>query len=251
MFINNFTRSTFYKYSAVVFDLSGTLIDFGVHLPKIAINNALKMNDVIISQNKLLNDIKGDNITKIKKICNLHSNPMKFYSILDDYEDELTRLIKTGEYTNTINQAVETTHLLKEKGIKIGIISNYKRDLFNLINISLNKSELIYDKVICKDDYNYDYIMLQQIIKKLNITNKRCLKIGQSYTNIMDGIINQVDTINVIDSSSDMNIDEQYFDDCNNIIKNIKRKNVLEKLSIYPQPKYYITSISEINKILK
>ncbi len=45
-------------------------------------------------------------------------------------------------------------------------------------------------------------------------------------------------------------MDEQIFDDSCETIKNIKRNEVMEKLFDYPLPKYFVTSVEEIVKIL-
>ncbi len=86
---------------------------------------------------------------------------------------------------------------------------------------------------------------------RLNIPTKKCIKVGESYLNILEGINAKVDTINVIDSSNYMAMDEQIFDDTSEQIKYYKRINVINNLMDNPMPKYFISSIYDIGNILK
>ena len=48
-----FNSQSLNKYSAVIFDLSGVLVDFGVHVPVIAINRAFNNQGIHIPEKNI------------------------------------------------------------------------------------------------------------------------------------------------------------------------------------------------------
>lgn len=91
--------------------------------------------------------------------------------------------------------------------------------------------------------------MLYNIANRLNVPTNKCIKVGESHLNILEGKLAKIDTINVIDSSNDMAMDEQIFDDTCELIKNCKRTDVINNLINYPMPKFFISSVADIGNV--
>ncbi len=89
------------------------------------------------------------------------------------------------------------------------------------------------------------------MINSLKLPAGKCIKVGESKLNTLEGLNAKIDTINVIDSSNIMGMDEQIFDDSCETIKNIKRIEVINRLMDYKMPKYFISSVADIGKILE
>lgn len=248
-----FNKQSLNKYSAVIFDLSGVLIDFGVHVPVMAISRAFMNNGVYIPEKQIKPNIGLNNEFHIKSLCNFNKCGNKFETIYTDYQNELVILNNSNEFTAPINGAVSTTNLLRKLGYKIGITTFYNKNVFSMIDKSLKRNGIVYDYVVCNNDVilgKPEPFMLYKMMNKLNVPARKCIKIGESHLNIIEGLNAKVDTINVIDSSNNMGSDEQIFDDSSEAIKNIKRMEVINNLMNYPSPKYFITSIADIAKIL-
>jgi phosphonoacetaldehyde hydrolase len=245
--IVRFNKKSLNKYSAVIFDLSGVLIDFGVHVPVMAISRAFMNNNIYISDKNIRHYIGTNQKNHIKILCNLNKCSDSFETIYNDYQIELAYLNHSSEYTMPINGAVSATNMLKDMGYKIGITTFYNKNIFSIINKSLKKNGIVYDAVV----YKHEPFMLYKMMNKLNVPANKCIKVGESHLNIYEGLKAKIDTINVIDSSSNMGIDEQVFDDSCHTIKNLKRIEVINNLKNYPMPKYLITSVDDIYNILK
>ena len=248
-----FNKNSINKYSAVVFDLSGVLVDFGVHVPVIAMCRAFSNNGIYILEKNIKPYIGMNQENHIKALCNFNKCPEKFETIYNDYHNELIVLNYSSEFTTPLNGVVNATNILKEKGYKVGITTFYNKNVFSVINRNLKKHGVYYDTVICNNDViigKPEPFMLYKMMGRFNLPAKKIIKIGESHLNIIEGLNAKVDTINVIDSSNSMGMDEQIFDDSCDVIKNIKRMEVMKNLIDYPLPKYFITSVEEIVKVL-
>jgi phosphonoacetaldehyde hydrolase len=249
-----FNKQSLNKYSAVIFDLSGVLIDFGMHVPVMAISRAFRNQGIYIQEKNIRPIIGYNQENNIKALCNFNNCGNKFEEIYTDYQNELIILNNNNDFSEPINGAARTTNLLRQLGYKIGITTFYNKNTFSVIDKSLKKNNIVYDAVVCNNDVILGKptpFMLYKMMNKLNVPAKKCIKVGESHLNIIEGLNAKVDTINVIDSSNSMGMDEQIFDDSCETIKNIKRMDIINNLIIYPMPKYFITSVSEITNILE
>jgi phosphonoacetaldehyde hydrolase len=251
--MNALTKQVLNSYKGYVFDLSGVLIDFGVKVPFTAMSNAFKKNNIPIT-NKMIHFAIGREETKyIETICKIKHNSYFIKSVTKEFNNQLIKLNHINYYTTPIHGAVELTHKLKKKGKVIGITTNYTRNVFNIIKPELDKHGLLYDKVICSDDVKYcrpEPLMLYALLDELNLAKNDCIKIGESYLSLCEAYNANIDNIAVIDSSMDMSIDECEFEDLCIHSQEFKRLNLMQKLILYPKPKYYVNNIQDINNSL-
>jgi phosphonoacetaldehyde hydrolase len=249
-----FNKQSLNKYSGVIFDLSGVLIDFGMHVPVMAICRAFNNHGIYIPEKNIRQNVGVNQEKHIQLLCNSNNCKNKFESIYTDYQNELVVLNSSSEFTAPINGAVKTTNLLRQLGYKIGITTFYNKNVFSLIDKSLKLNGIVYDSVVCHNEVilgKPEPFMLYKIINNLNLPAGKCIKVGESQFNMIEGLNAKIDTINVIDSSNNMGIDEQIFDDSCETIKHIKRMEVINKLINYPMPKYFISSVGDIGAILE
>jgi len=248
-----FNKKSLNKYSVIIFDLSGVLVDFGMYAPVIATSRAFKYRDICIPERVIRQNIGINQEKHIKVLCNYYNHGHNFEAIYTDYQNELIVLNSTNEFTSPINGAVRTTNLLRQLGYKIGITTFYNKNVFSVIDKSLKLNNVVYDTVVCNNDVilgKPEPFMLYKIINRFNVPTKKCIKVGESSFNVLEGLKAKVDTINVIDSSNLMGMDEQMFDDSCESIKDVKRMEVINKLMNNPMPKYFISSVADIEKIL-
>jgi phosphonoacetaldehyde hydrolase len=252
-----FNKQSLNKYRGIIFDLSGVLIDFGIHVPVIATSRVFNYHGIYIPEKHIRQNIgiNGTNLENhIKQLCHQNNCKRKFDSIYTDYQNELVILNSSSEFTSPINGAAKTTNLLRQLGYKIGITTFYNKNVFSVIEKSLKLNDIVYDNVICHNEVilgKPEPYMLYKMINKLNLPAGKCIKVGESHLNMIEGLNAKMDTINVIDSSNLMGMDEQIFDDSCEAIKNIKRMETINKLINYPMPKYFISTVGDIGNILE
>jgi phosphonoacetaldehyde hydrolase len=252
--IKRLNKNSLNKYSAVIFDLSGVLVDFGMHIPVIATSRAFNNYNIHISEKNIRKHNFKTQEQYIKAMCNFNNCSNKFESIYTDYLNELVILHNSPDFNQPINGAQYTTNILKKLGYKIGITTFYNRNVFNVIDKTLKQNGIIYDEVVCNNDVllgKPEPFMLFRMSSKLDTPINKCIKVGESYFNVIEGKYAKMDTINVIDSSNDMGVDEQIFDDSCEIIKNVKRMEVIDNLMNFPLPKYFVPSVADIGNVLK
>jgi len=252
--IKRLNKNSLNKYSAVIFDLSGVLVDFGMHIPVIATSRAFNNYNIHIPEKNIREHNFKNQEQYIKALCNYNNCANKFESIYTDYMNQLIILHSSSDFNQVINGANHTTSILKKLGYKIGITTFYNKNVFNIIDKTLKKNGIIYDEVVCNNDVllgKPEPFMLFKMSNRLKIPPSKCIKIGESHLNVIEGKLAKIDTINVIDSSNSMGMDEQIFDDSCEVIKNIKRNEVVNNLINYQTPKYIISSVADIGNILK
>ena len=172
----------------------------------------------------------------------------------DDYLNELVILNNSPEFNEPINGAVNTTKILKQLGFKIGITTFYNKNVFSIIDKSFKRNGLLYDSVVCNDEVilgTPEPFMLYKISNRLHVPTNKCIKVGESKLNILEGLNAKVDTINVIDSSNYMGMDEQIFDDTCEKIKTCKRIQIINNHLDDIIPKYCLATVADIGKLLK
>jgi phosphonoacetaldehyde hydrolase len=241
------------KYKGVIFDLSGVLIDFGVKVPLIAMANAFHLNNIHISDNLIRFGMGKSMKQYIKSLCHIYNVQHKFHKIENDFTKSVMYLTNDNTYHDKINGAGEIIHKLKTNNIKIGLMTIYDRKYFNLFKYKLNKDGILFDEIICADDYltnRPEPWQLLRLIERLNVYPHDCIKIGESHINICESKRANINTIQIIDSSSDMNIEEIEFEDMNDSLKNMKRNDIINKLDLYDCHLSYIKTIQDINNLI-
>ncbi len=247
------TKQVLNSYKGFIFDLSGVMIDFGVKVPFIAMSNAFKINNIPITNKMIYFAIGRDERKYIETICKIKHNTNFINKVSKEFNNQLIKLNNMNYYTTPIHGAVELTHKLKKQGKIIGITTNYTRNIFNIIKPQLDRNGLLYDKVICSDDVKYcrpEPLMLYALLDELNLPKNDCIKIGESYLSLCEAVNTNIDNISVLDSSMDMGIEECEFDDMCLHTQEYKRLQLMQKLILYPKPKFYVNTIQDINKLL-
>lgn len=249
-----FNKKSLNKYSAVIFDLSGVLVDFGMHAPVLALSRTFRNHNIYIPEKRIRENINTNQQFYIKSLCNFYNYGNQFEHIYTEYLNELVIINNSGEFNEPINGAVKTTNMLKNLGYKIGITTFYNKNVFSVIDKSFKRNGLEYDAVVCNDEVilgKPEPFMLYKMSNKLKVSPSKCIKVGESIVSVYEGLNAKVDTLNVIDSSNYMAIDEQLFDDTSEQIKDCKRHHIINKYMEDVMPKYFIASVNDIGKILE
>ena len=76
-----FNKQSLNKYSGVIFDLSGVLVDFGMHVPVMAISRAFKYHGIYVPEKNIRQNIGINQEQHIKALCNQNNCKNKFESI--------------------------------------------------------------------------------------------------------------------------------------------------------------------------
>ena len=188
---------------AILFDLDGTLLntlnDLNATLNYTLNNFSLYNVTITQTRNFIGNGVR--NLIK-KAIGNAKIDEEKAYEIFKNYYRNHIK-----DYTNTYDGIIELLKTLKEKNIKIAVVSNkYQEGVEILVNhllkpyidIAVGSSEKV--KVKPAPD------MVNIVLNKLNVNKEDCLFVGDSDVDIITGKSNNMTTIAVTWGYKDIDV---------------------------------------------
>ena len=201
------------KLEAIIFDLSGTIIDFGSLATILAMKNAfLKIgmnidNDII----KLNMGIKKiDHIKKISKHPKIRKEWLRKNKNIISRKDikyishnfDKYLKIEVKKNLNLIPNVKKIFNILRRNNIKIGATTGYPKSIVKIIKPFLKKNEILPSQVISVDDVRkgrpYPDMCLKNF-SKLRLKNpKSCLKIDDSLSGIYEGKNAKMKTVGLI-----------------------------------------------------
>jgi beta-phosphoglucomutase-like phosphatase (HAD superfamily) len=76
-----FNKFSLNKYSAVIFDLSGVLVDFGMHIPVMAVSRAFRYHNIYVPEKNMRENISKNQEHYIKSLCNFINIQQDYYLI--------------------------------------------------------------------------------------------------------------------------------------------------------------------------
>ena len=174
------------KYKGIIFDLDGTLVDTSLDLSN-AVNYALTNNgyNPISKEEVILNT--GDGMLNLVKRSLKSDNESLIMKVYNDFKEYYSNHYL--DYSIRYDGLLELINELKNKGYKLGVVSN-KRDEFTNRIIST-----LYDGL-------FDYVtgekeglrlkpypdLINLTLKELDLKKYEALFIGDSYTDYLTGV---------------------------------------------------------------
>ena len=234
--------------SLIVFDLTGTLFDFGAMIPFIATKNNLQVRCNQYSDWHIRRTIDSDDINQYKTLCKLY-NISDFQKLFIDSSNNMIDLLEDDNYFKPTPGAIKLTHIIKNLGIKIGIISNYSSVMTPIIKEHLNFHDFKYDNIISRDATTFGPPtpwLLYRSMEKNNTYPLFTLYVGDTYNNVLEGFNAKVDTLTILDSSNEMGYSFDEFNNFNFEIKEHKRFIKINNINKYNNAKYYCNNLQEI-----
>jgi len=205
--------------SAVIFNLTGTLIDINSRIPFDATKSASRQ----IESYHIRHYINGDDINQFNHL-------EKFYRI-KDYAKFFTKAVNGMadklQSVNVIPGAGELIETLRQQNIRIGVVSNYGKELTNIAIRKLHKEKIHYDVII-----NRDNVMvpppapwqLYRCMESLNTFPEYCIYICPPHiVNVIEGNNAKVDTA-CIGKSNNIRIQQNskyYCDNLEDLVKEV------------------------------
>lgn len=226
--------------SAVIFDLTGTLIDFGGRVPF----NAVRQTVQYIDPYHIKGYISGDDVNQFRNLCNVYD-----INYVPVFTGSVNKMADMLHDVDIIDGAGEVIDRLKRQDIKVGIVSNYGKELTNIVIDKLYQNRIYYDAIIPRD-----YVMvpppapwqLYHCMEHLNEVADNCIYIGDTHINVIEGYHAKIDTACVVDSSAEMG---HTFDDFIEMLdepKETNRFNKLRKINFDNLAKYYCNNLEEL-----
>ena len=253
------------RIEAVIFDWAGTTVDYGCFAPVQAFKDAFNAYGIDPTFDQIrepMGMLKIDHIKRMlemptineafKAKYNRNYNKKDIDKIYELFEASLMAGIT--KHTDIKPYVIETVNKLKEMKIKIGSTTGYTDMMMEPVLKWAKEQGYCPDCWYSPDATNhlgrpYPYMIFKNI-QTLNVTSvKNVIKVGDTVSDIKEGLNAGVITIGVIEGSSTLGLNEEEF---NNLDK-IKKTELVEKVKqIYLDAgaDYVINNLSELIDII-
>lgn len=209
---------------AVIFDWAGTTVDYGCFAPVEAFLEVFRHKGIEPTMDEVrkpMGLLKRDHIQTMLEMPRIHQEWIQKYQREPGKEDveELYQLFES-KLMNILNRfaepkpyVLECVKALKEKNIKIGSTTGYTDDMMKIVVSEAKKAGYEPDAWVSPDTTEgmgrpYPYMIFENM-KRLKISSvEHVIKVGDTVSDVLEGIHAGVRTIGVIEGSSVMGLTE-------------------------------------------
>ncbi|WP_298842187.1 phosphonoacetaldehyde hydrolase [Clostridium sp.] len=215
------------KVEGVIFDWAGTTIDFGCFAPVNIFLKIFKKMGIEVTMDEArapMGLLKRDHIKAMLQMPRIREMWKEKYGRdfiekdIDDLYSDFKPLLMASltKYTDPIPEVVNTVRILKGRGIKIGSTTGYTGEMMKIVTEGASKNGYEPDCFVTPDDTNfigrpYPYMIFKNI-EKLGLTASfKVIKVGDTISDIKEGINAGVWSVGVVVGSSQMGLSYEQF----------------------------------------
>ncbi len=253
------------KLEAVIFDLSGTIIDFGslatiLAMKKAFLKKGMNIDNDIIKLNMGIKKI--DHIKKIleypkvrKKWSKKNKNNISREDIRHiSYNFDKYLKIEAKKKLNLIPNIKRIFNILRRNNIKIGATTGYPRNIVKIIKPFLKKNKILPSQIITVEDVKKGRPhpdMCLRNFSKLKVKNPRaCLKIDDSLSGIQEGKNAKMKTVGLIFTGIQLGLTYKKFKSKTINQKRIMRRKIA-KVFKSSNTDFILDDLYHLEKIIK
>ena len=207
---------------AVIFDLSGTLVDFGSLATIQAMQKIFKSKGIILSKD-IINLNMG--IKKEKHIKKILSHPLIKFKLknkrklsksdikkmIKDFDKEL--IFKVKKNLNIIPNVKKIIDILKKNNIKIGITTGYPKKITKIIINYLKKNKIFFNSTVSDDEVKNGRpspdMCKKNLINMQIINPRKCIKVDDSFSGIVEGKRSKMMTVGLISTGIQLGLSKK------------------------------------------
>ena len=248
----------------IIFDLSGTLVDFGSLATIDTMKNVFKKKKIIITNKLIQKDMGIKKINHIKKILNhpiikiqwrkLYKKKITNDQIYDlglKFDKRLT--IEVNRRLNIIPNVRKLFKILIRNNIKIGATTGYPKRITRLIVNYLKKKKIILECCVSDNEVKKSRPspdMCIKNLKKLKVLGNNAIKVDDSISGILEGKKAKMITVGLTSTGISVGKNRYEFQ---NLAINEKRKikNTSRKIFKKIKTDYIVEDHFEFEKLLR
>ncbi|MCL1941345.1 MAG: phosphonoacetaldehyde hydrolase [Synergistaceae bacterium] len=209
------------RVQGVIFDWAGTTVDFGCFAPLNVFLDVFRSRDIEITMKEArapMGMLKIDHIRaildmeRVKKMWegrfgrpHTEENVKELYN---DFEPALTRILPN--YADVLDGVIEVCDELKKDGIKIGSTTGYTAPMMEILSPRAGENGYKPDALVTAEEVSAGRPwpwMIFKNMEKLGIYPPRSvIKVGDTVTDILEGLNAGVWSVGVIAGSSEMGL---------------------------------------------
>lgn len=254
------------KIEAIIFDWAGTTVDYGCFAPVQAFISAFEeygITPTVEEVRKPMGMLKRDHVKTMLQMDRINKEWKRIYN-RDFTEEDVDKVYESSEqsifrilqnYAEPKPHVLETVKLLRERGIKIGSTTGYTDEMMAIV--VPKAKEMGYEpdcwfspNAVSNMGRPYPYMIFENM-KKLKISSvSNVIKVGDTISDIKEGIAAGVISVGVIEGSSCMGLSQKEYE----ILSAEERKALCERVyKVYEEAgaDYIIKDMSELPELIE
>jgi phosphonoacetaldehyde hydrolase len=232
------------KIEGVIFDWAGTTVDFGCFAPVNVFLEIFKTAGIQVTMEEAripMGMLKIDHIKAMLEMPRIKTLWQEKYKKDFDEKDvnnlyfsfEHILLSSLSKYTEPLPEVLDTVKELKEKGLKIGSTTGYTDSMMDIVVKGARENGYEPDFWITPDSTHscgrpYPYMIFRNIEALKLSAPWKVIKVGDTASDIKEGINAGVWSVGVVVGSSQMALSYEEFTNLSEIEKNQVIKNTEE-----------------------
>lgn len=254
------------KIEAVIFDWAGTTVDYGCFAPVQAFKGAFNAYGLKPTNDQIrepMGKLKIDHIKTMLEMSSINQEFIKRYNrdFNDNDVNNIYELFEKSLMSQIVNHTkikpyvLETVTKLKELGIKIGSTTGYTDMMMEPVLKSAKEQGYQPDCWYSPDATNhfgrpYPYMIFKNMIELHISSVKNVIKVGDTISDIQEGVNAGVIVVGVIEGSSTLGLNEEEF----NALTPKERNRAIERVKeayLDAGADYVINNLSELIALIQ
>lgn len=249
----------------VILDWAGTTVDFGCIAPAISFKKVFAEKGIEISTEEARAPMglhKRDHIREIAKmprvsrlwneVYNKNWTEDDIEAMFNDFIPKQLNII--GDYAELVPEALEAQRYLRESGIKIGSTTGYNTEMMKIVTEKAKEQGYVVDDLVCASEVPTGRPapwMAYRVAMNLDIyPMEAMLKIGDTISDIEEGLNSGMWTAGVIVSSNEMGLSKEEYSNMENDEIEERINNVREKM-LKAGAHYVIETLDELPDLVE
>lgn len=216
------------KYEGIIFDWAGTTVDYGCMTPVKAFDEAFEyfgIKPTLEEIRKPMGMLKIDHVRtmlKMQRISNLwqakYQRPWNETDVKNIYELSEKKIFEVlDKYTNIKPHVLEVMIEIRKKGLKVGSTTGYTSEMMEIVTNRAKQQGYTPDFWVTPDKVNskgrpYPYMIFRNM-EALELNDvRKVLKVGDTISDIQEGLNAGVDTVGIIEGSSLMGFTQEEYE---------------------------------------
>ncbi|MGE7768589.1 phosphonoacetaldehyde hydrolase [Peribacillus sp. NPDC096540] len=212
------------KVQAVIFDWAGTTVDYGCFAPVQGIVEVFKIRgiDITIEEaRKQMGLLKIDHIRELLKMTRISKLWVDAFGrepseeavneLYRDFEDLLFKVLQN--YSKPVQGLIELVSSLRQQGIKIGSTTGYTREMIDVVAGEAKKWGYQPDSIVASSEVPTGrpapWMCFQTAINLQVYPLSKIVKVGDTISDIKEGIHAGMWTVGVLKGGSEIGLSEQ------------------------------------------
>ncbi|HEY9576451.1 MAG TPA: phosphonoacetaldehyde hydrolase [Pseudobacillus sp.] len=249
---------------AVIFDWAGTMIDYGCFAPLAVFKEIFKKRGIDVLDEEAREPMGLQKREHIQEMCSMHRinqlwkdlygrgpEERDIDALYTDFEPMLFSILPA--YSNPVPAAVELVERLRKAGIKIGSTTGYTSEMMAIVKQEAKKKGYTPDSLVTSSQVPagrpFPWMCYQNAINLGVYPMHRIVKVGDTVSDIKEGINAGAWSVGVIKGSSELGLREEDVQAMEPEILTEKMESVAQKFK-KAGAHYVIESIGELDELL-